>query len=148
MDEDHSRFRTQPRSTLSSRHNPRSPASPPSSILPGGAASDPFSGEGGWSTADPRVRRPSFVDARPHASAGGGGGCPAGDKGSANAAGAAAGVGVVGGPVEMVCVDVADLADVLAVRQEELAPEQVTVYFCEVVMVLEVVRGVGVVGWW
>ena len=28
----------------------------------------------------------------------------------------------------MVCVDAADLADIITVRQEELAPEQVTFY--------------------
>lgn len=122
MDEDHSRLRTRP--VPSARHTPKSPASPRRSVLPGGGgASDAFSGDGGWSTADLHLRRPSFVDTRPPASAGRGG-YPTSDKVYPDAAGAK----TEAGAVEMVCVDAVDLADIITVRQEELAPEQVTVF--------------------
>lgn len=123
MDEDHSRLRTRP--VPSARRTPKSPASPPRSVLRGGGgASDAFSGDGSWSTADPQPRRPSFVDTRPPASAGRGS-YPTSDKGYPDADGAEAEAGAV----EMVCVDAVDLADIITVRQEELAPEQVT-RFC------------------
>ena len=132
MDEDHSRLRT--RGIPSAGYTPRSPASLPRSLLPRGVGPpDAFYGDRGWSTDDPHLRRPSFVDARSSTSAGRGGypTSDEGDPGSAGVegeAGAAGETGARGGPVEMVCVDAVDLADIIAVRQEELAPEQVTVF--------------------
>lgn len=137
MDEDHSRIRNtndgssllgvpwETAATTAATTPSRSPpASPPRALAAGGVFPPD---RGGWSGGvDPGY----FADAPRHPPPSSspndnndpGSFSPGGGRGERGAAGAA-GEGGWGG--EMLCVDSVDLGDVLEVRQEESAPEQV-----------------------
>lgn len=155
MDEDHSRIHNTndgssllgvpwENATAADAGTPSRSPPPPSSSL-GGDASPPravggvVSRDRGWSGGvDPgyfadvrQASSSSFNDSNdpgafPPASPGGG--LPGGGRGERGGMGFGGGVAAAaaGGSGEMSCVDSVDLGDVLDVRQEETAPEQVS----------------------
>eukprot|EP00752_Nemacystus_decipiens_P014978 g13336.t1 len=143
MDEDHSRIRnTNDGSSLlgvpwetatASATAISSPDRSPRDVSPPRAAGGGMSSQdrgGGWSGGvDPGYfgdlrRTPSFNDANDSAGVSSPGGGGRSERGGAGAAAGGAGWSVGG---EMSCVDSVDLGDVLDVRQEESAPEQVVI---------------------